>query len=130
MKFRMPSESPLPCPPPNLVPDRTFYAAFYDCMAGLSAQPPFELHSVDLATWDDGVWADPIFSRRRPEDLDEPWPYRFQASGGSLKCSTTLIIWFQSGQDVWIHASDGAWYLGKVVGQVKRGRTRVEMVGI
>ncbi|KAN0081327.1 hypothetical protein V8E55_008951 [Tylopilus felleus] len=116
--FRIPSEPQRPlCPPPNLAPDRV-NATFYDPMAEPFArlEPVLELHPVDLATWDDGVWADPIFSRRRPEAIDEAWPYRFQVSGGSL-----------NGQEVWIRASDGAWYHGKVVGRAKRGSTRVEM---
>ncbi|KAF8555939.1 hypothetical protein OG21DRAFT_1410124 [Imleria badia] len=71
------------------------------------AQPRFELHSVNLTTWDDGYWADPIFSVTHPDELNEPWPYRFN-----------------SGQGVWIYASDGEWHPGKVVGQVKKGKTR------
>ena len=95
MKFRIPSEHLPLCPPPNLAPDRV-NATFYDPMAEPFArlEPVLELQPVDLATWDDGLWADPIFSRRCPEDLDEAWPYRFQVSGGSLKCSTPLMIWF------------------------------------
>ena len=113
-----PSEDLPLCPPPNLAPDRV-NATFYDPMAEPFArlEPVLELHPLDLAAWDDGIWADPMFSRRCPEDLDEAWPYHFQVSGDSLKCSTPLII------------SDGAWYHGKVVGRAKMGRTRVEMVG-
>ena len=95
MQFRIPSEHlpPRPPSPPNLAPDRvnaTFYDPAEEPFARL--EPVLELHPVDLATWDDGVWADPMFSRRCPEDLDEAWPYRFQVSDGSLKCSTSLMI--------------------------------------
>ena len=43
-------------------------------------QPRVELHPVDLATWDDGVWGDWSFSEMQPDELDEPWPYRFKVS--------------------------------------------------
>ncbi|KAH0838755.1 hypothetical protein J3R83DRAFT_7129 [Lanmaoa asiatica] len=76
-------------------------------VAGRPAPPRSELHSVNLASWDDGDWADPIFSETHPDELDEPWPYRFK-----------------SGESVWICASDGEWYRGKVVGQAKQGKTR------
>ncbi|KIJ68854.1 hypothetical protein HYDPIDRAFT_25102 [Hydnomerulius pinastri MD-312] len=66
-----------------------------------------ELHSVDLATWDDGSWGDSFYTENDPDELDEPWSYRFK-----------------SGEPVWVCASNGQWYQGKVVGQPKAGRTR------
>jgi hypothetical protein len=61
---------------------------------GRPAQHRFELHSVDLATWDDGDWADPIFSEMSPDELDEPWPYRFKVGARSLRYLISLRIWF------------------------------------
>ena len=64
----------------------------YGSMTGRPAPAKLELRSVDLATWDDGDWADPIFSERHPDELDEPWPYRFKVSIRTVECLNSLKI--------------------------------------
>ncbi|KAK0197919.1 hypothetical protein F5146DRAFT_1017467 [Armillaria mellea] len=44
---------------------------------------------------------------RAPSDIDEPWPYMFQA-----------------GDRVWIRTAGGIWHPGKVCGQTRKGQTR------
>ncbi|KAI5990029.1 hypothetical protein F5J12DRAFT_499168 [Pisolithus orientalis] len=68
--------------------------------------PPLKLQPVDLDTWDDGTYADSFYTEAKPDELDEPWPYRFK-----------------SGDLVWVKSTGGRWYHGKVVGQAKLGRT-------
>ncbi|KAG8220730.1 hypothetical protein J3R82DRAFT_3060 [Butyriboletus roseoflavus] len=61
----------------------------------MTGRPPparLWLHSVDLTTWDDGDWADPIFSETHPDELDDPWPYRFKESARSLGCLNPLKL--------------------------------------
>ncbi|KAI6043827.1 hypothetical protein EDC04DRAFT_535428 [Pisolithus marmoratus] len=71
------------------------------------APPPLKLQPVDLETWDDGaIYGDSFYAEVEPEELDEPWPYRFK-----------------SGDLAWVKSTSGRWYHGKVVGQAKLGRT-------
>lgn len=93
-------------------------------MTGRPAPAKLELHSVDLTTWDDGDWADSIFSETYPDELDEPWPYRFKVSPRTQCAWIPLRICLQSGEIAWVCAGDGEWYRGKVVGQAKGGKTR------
>ncbi|KAF9229841.1 hypothetical protein BS17DRAFT_772005 [Gyrodon lividus] len=80
---------------------------FYSSIMGRPPPPKLVLRSVDLTTWDDGGWGDSVFSETQPDELDEPWPYRFK-----------------SGEPVWVCASNGQWCRGKVIGQPKKGKTR------
>ncbi|KIM50161.1 hypothetical protein SCLCIDRAFT_146196, partial [Scleroderma citrinum Foug A] len=66
-----------------------------------------KLHPVDLDMWDDRVYADPFYTEAEPDELGEPWPYRFK-----------------SGDQVWVCTTGGKWHRGRVVGQPKQGRTR------
>ncbi|KAG6333199.1 hypothetical protein ID866_5890 [Astraeus odoratus] len=71
------------------------------------AAPSVKLHSVDLDKWDDGQFADAFYTEAEPDELEEPWPYRFK-----------------SGDEVWVRTPGGHWYRGRVVGQAKQGKTR------
>ncbi|KAL4069040.1 hypothetical protein J3A83DRAFT_4095477 [Scleroderma citrinum] len=66
-----------------------------------------KLQPVDLDTWDDRDYGDPFYMEAEPDELDEPWPYRFK-----------------SGDQVWVCTTGGNWHRGRVIGQAKRGRTR------
>lgn len=67
--------------------------------------PRVELFHVDLATWDDGLWDIPAYTEEQPDELDEPWPYRFKVSATSLGyvyflCSFT---WVERGKCLGVH---------------------------
>ncbi|KAH7884045.1 hypothetical protein F5I97DRAFT_1640731 [Phlebopus sp. FC_14] len=89
----MPSYQPIQLNPANWPPAKA---------------PTLKLHSVDLSIWDDGLYGDSLFLESLPDELDEPWPYRFK-----------------SGDAVWVRTGgDEHWYHAKVVGQPKAGKTR------
>ncbi|KAK0207858.1 hypothetical protein DFS33DRAFT_387452 [Desarmillaria ectypa] len=62
----------------------------------------------ELDAWSSGSDSEYDPNEPQPSDLDEPWPYMFQA-----------------GDRVWIRTAGGNWHPGKVSGQTTRkGQTR------
>ncbi|KAH7922401.1 hypothetical protein BV22DRAFT_1048920 [Leucogyrophana mollusca] len=68
---------------------------------------PNKLYPVDLATYKDDLEHASYYTDNLPDDVDEPWPYRFEV-----------------GEFVWVRTVGGNWHQGKVSGQPKLGRTR------
>ncbi|KAG7450914.1 uncharacterized protein BT62DRAFT_544174 [Guyanagaster necrorhizus] len=62
----------------------------------------------ELDAWNSGSDSENDPNEPQPSDLDEPWPYMFQA-----------------GDRVWIRTAGGNWHAGRVSGQTTRkGETR------